>query len=1453
MTRAWPARWARTALALAVVLLDSQASALDPSRSIRQYAHETWTTKEGLPEGAILSLAQTTDGYVWLGTQCCLVRYDGARFLAFEDRQLGVPQYSFVRDLVETPDGALWAALVGGLARYRRGVFDVFAEKDGLTHPFVYALAPGPGASLWVGTGGTGIWQFDPMSEAARRQERQGQVPSGVAAAFTPHPAYAAAAVLPAKINDLKVDGQGTLWAATDDGVLALGATDRAFRVDDGLPSLVANVVLVDTQQTVWVGTRRGLARTSAAQSWRVSVEDALATADVTALLEDRNHSLWIGTRDGGLGRLRGRELDNSASAGAESREGVFALTEDRAGSLWVGTGRGVERFRDGAFVTLGHAGGFPSDRILNVLARRSGGVWVLDGTGSVSILEGGHRLEVAPPGTIEGEGMLGLLESDDGSLWIGGTTLHRLRSGRWESVSRPGGDFTVLSAHASEMWVSQTSIDGTSTLSRFSGGVFEPVRTAAPLKHVQRLFWDRGGNLWISTGGLGLVRVVGGTTRVFRTADGLPHDVVYGLAEDDRGDLWVATRAGLARIRGDTVVSLASVPGTPHRSPVHVTADGLGFLWVTADDGIYRMSIASLDDVAERRSRRVVSQRFTTRDGLGSTEISWRCSAQTTASDGRMYYATARGLSVVDPHSAEARPQPPTSIAIDEIVAGGRRIDPSVGRGPRKDISIRDGRERIELHFSAPAFANAEAIDLRVRLVGYDADWIDVRGDRTVSYTNVPPGTYVFVVSAQTEGDAFAGTEASLSFRVEPRWYETAAARLLAGFAACLVLVAGYRLRVVALRRRELLLVWRVAERTRDLAREVRERRAAEEALQRLSDELDKRVKERTSRLESANVKLRRSEERYALAAEGSNDGLWDWDVTAGHVYFSPRWKAMLGYDPHEIGDDLDEWLSRVNPEDLGGLRRTLDACLAGLRTPFRHEYRMIGREGEEIWVACRGAGIVNSEGRVVRMAGSQADITTSKRAEADLYRNATHDALTGLPNRVLFTDRLRQAIVRRRRAEDAHFAVLFLDIDHFKTINDSFGHLTGDQLLIQIAERLRGCTRDVDTVARFGGDEFAILVADTPTDDNATALADRIQAVLSGPFDVGDRRVFASASIGIAISSDPCFFADDFLRDADTAMYRAKAQGRARYQRFDVHMREQAVERVTVEAGLRQALEKGELVLHYQPFVSLRTGTVVGAEALIRWQHPERGLLGPSAFLSIAEESGLIVPISAWVARAACDQAAAWQQAPPNPFRIHINVPPQLLSDPLLFEQIREHVRRSEISASSLGVELVESSLVEGRATVLNNLAELRAMGIHVSIDDFGTGYSSLSYLKRLPIDCLKIDRSFTQGVPRDGNDTAICTAIIAMARSLNLSVVAEGVETREQAEFMSRNGCLIAQGFYFSRPMSAADCTHFFASGCTLPSSWQATRAASRVEAADVTAAPPSLLATGSRPPA
>ncbi len=557
------------------------------------------------------------------------------------------------------------------------------------------------------------------------------------------------------------------------------------------------------------------------------------------------------------------------------------------------------------------------------------------------------------------------------------------------------------------------------------------------------------------------------------------------------------------------------------------------------------------------------------------------------------------------------------------------------------------------------------------------------------------------------------------------------------------------------------------------------------------------------------AEEALRESEERYALAARAANDGLWDWNVSKNVVYYAPRWKTMLGYDEDEIGESSEEWFSRVHPEDIDRVRAAVTAHVEGLTSHFENEYRMRHKTGTWRWVLCRGLAVRDPLGRAMRVAGSQSDVTHRKLAEEQLAHRAFYDPLTNLPNRALFIDRLRHAMRRAQRRKDYQFAVLFLDVDRFKTINDSLGHMAGDRLLVMVARRLELSLRPGDSVARLGGDEFTVLLEDVRDDTDSTRVADRIQRELAAPFNINGQELFTSASIGIARSSTGYENPEDILRDADTAMYRAKAGGRARHAMFDTAMHERAVALLTLEADLRRAIEREELFVHYQPIVSLESGRITGVEALARWTHPQRGSIRPSEFIPIAEETGLIVPIGRWVLTEACRQLAAWRAEfdVAGDFALHVNLSGRQFSQQDLVGQIRDALTETKLEPADLRLEITESVVMERPELARSMLLQLRDFGVRLSIDDFGTGYSSLAYLQRFPIDALKIDRSFVSGMGAQGENSKIARTIIDIGHNLGLVVIAEGVETREQLTQLRELQCESAQGYLFSKPVDAA----------------------------------------------
>ncbi|WP_299644350.1 EAL domain-containing protein [uncultured Chloroflexus sp.] len=573
---------------------------------------------------------------------------------------------------------------------------------------------------------------------------------------------------------------------------------------------------------------------------------------------------------------------------------------------------------------------------------------------------------------------------------------------------------------------------------------------------------------------------------------------------------------------------------------------------------------------------------------------------------------------------------------------------------------------------------------------------------------------------------------------------------------------------------------------------------------------ELERMVAERTADLERSQEALRISEERYALAARGANDGLWDWNIAAGTIYFSPRWKEMLGYAEDEIGDTPSEWFDRIHPDDRELFEVRLMAHFRRLISNFQHEYRILHRDGSYRWMLCRGLAVWDQHDQAVRITGSQTDITDRKKAEQQLQHDALHDSLTGLPNRVLFTDRLERAIVRLRREPQRHFAVLFLDLDRFKVINDSLGHEFGDRLLIAVAVRLQELVRPNDTVARLGGDEFTILLEPIEHEQQAEQVAERIQHALSAPLYLQGHKIVISSSIRIAYSSSGYAQPADLIRDADTAMYHAKLRGKACYVRFDPSMHTEALAKLQLEQDLRFGLARNEFRLFYQPIVLLRTGAIVGFEALIRWQHPQRGLLAPGEFLPLAEETGLIVPMTWWVLEEACRQMQRWHEQNPTEPRlsISVNLSGRIFTQPDLIDRLQYILHQTGLPPQYLKLEITEHTFIEfGNFT--NHLLEgIRSLGVELCIDDFGTGYSSLSYLHTFPVNVLKIDRSFVNRLDVKSSQGDIVQTIIQLAHNLNMEVVAEGIETPEQFEQLKQLACSHGQGWLFAPALSEAE---------------------------------------------
>ncbi|MGI9024827.1 MAG: sensor domain-containing protein, partial [Burkholderiaceae bacterium] len=762
------------------------------------------------------------------------------------------------------------------------------------------------------------------------------------------------------------------------------------------------------------------------------------------------------------------------------------------------------------------------------------------------------------------------------------------------------------------------------------------------------------------------------------------------------------------------------------------------------------------------------------------------------------------------------------------------------------------------------------------------------------------------------------------------------------------------------------------------------------------LAAALSRRMSIRNEKVEHA---LRLSEERLTLAVNGSNDGLWDWDMVTGASYYSPHVNQLLGYGPGEFEQRNDAFIEILHPEDAALSRTAMQAHLRH-NAPYDMELRLRRKNGAYRWFLSRGQCVRDAQGRAVRMAGSLKDIHDRKLAEAavshhamqqgllaafgqlalsnpeidELMAQAVHivgrgldgefcrllaagpdegtlvlkgasgwdaqwstrltydtveeteghfivgvreaividdffrcetrfqasavllahdvrsgaemlirgahsshavlgiysrevarfaqesihflqgisntlasamdrkvtderltymaqfDALTSLPNRSLYLDRLSQTITQAGR-DGSPIGVLFVDLDRFKMVNDTLGHGAGDEVLLQVAQRLQTCVRPGDTVGRLGGDEFAIALANLARAEDAGAVAQKIGEALLKPFDVNGHQVYVSASLGISIypidGSDP----DTLLKNADTAMYRAKESGRNSYQYYLAQMNRRAIERLKIETQLRGALQRNEFLLHYQPKVNLGTGEISGFEALLRWQHPERGLVAPADFISILEDTGLIIPVGEWVLTTVCEQLVRWRHQGLSLRPVAVNLSARQFNQKHLDATIGDIIRASGVEPDLLEFELTESMLMSDSEAAVRTLKNIKSLGVRLSVDDFGTGYSSLAYLKRFPLDSLKIDRAFIRDVTTDADDATIAAAIINLAHSLKMNVVAEGVETEAQLNFLRKHACDEMQGYYFARPMPAAECTRALQEGWRMKGHAVATRVIGR----------------------
>ncbi|MFG0298056.1 MAG: putative bifunctional diguanylate cyclase/phosphodiesterase [Phycisphaerales bacterium JB047] len=608
---------------------------------------------------------------------------------------------------------------------------------------------------------------------------------------------------------------------------------------------------------------------------------------------------------------------------------------------------------------------------------------------------------------------------------------------------------------------------------------------------------------------------------------------------------------------------------------------------------------------------------------------------------------------------------------------------------------------------------------------------------------------------------------------------------------------------------------------------REMRAIAASQEQLEVAYHETERQVQERTAELSAQAESLARSEERFRLAVQGSQDGIWDWDLRSNSVYFAPRWKQLVGCSEWQIGNSPDEWFSRIASGHLTRFHEAITALSEGSTDLLDIELEMTHADGVSRWMLCRATSDHDEHGNVTRLAGSLVDISELKAAQERLRVLAHHDRLTGLPNRAVFTERVSYALACARRDPGRSFAVLFGDFDGFKNVNDSLGHAVGDAMLIRAAECFQSMLREVDTVARMGGDEFALILEDVQNPEIAMETAERLIDSFREPYSLKGHEVISTLSLGLVMSGPKYDSAEAMLRDADAAMYQAKTSGKSRVQIFDEKMHEAAMRRLDAERELRAATRDFESMdrefrLQYQPIVELADGRIAGFEALVRWDHPESGMVPPDRFIPIAEDAGMIIPLGEWTLVRACEQAVRWRRniGATRPFKVNVNLSRRQMMQPDLIPMLERVLEQTGVRPSDLVLELTETSMMDDRIDAVEIMNRIKDLGIGMAMDDFGTGHSSLSCLRQFPIQTLKIDRAFLLTITEKREFSAVVQAIITLAYNLNLKVVAEGVEDDAQLVQLQAMECGYAQGFYFSRPVDAVDATRLLDAGIDLP---------------------------------
>jgi diguanylate cyclase (GGDEF)-like protein/PAS domain S-box-containing protein len=1476
------------------------ATTTTTNATLREFYFQTTGIEQGLAENTVSAILQDQQGYLWVGSDGPLQRYDGYRFVNYApaaNQNIASPS---IAALAQDTAGRIWVGTTeNGLLRLLPGAQSL--EKvaiDAADVHSAYTLLADAKHGLWVGSE-RGILLVDPASGALRQRwnlSSAGVAPFVRGLAMTPDgmlwvaatnglwrvdpDAMQAERIDAARIaaaSTLLVDSAGRLRVGTADGLYGVDGGGNAQRLWPAQGSFAVNAIAEDPRQRLWLGVSgHGIAivepvgdRTRWLRPDPLT-PGSLSDNDVTLLMLDRSGLLWLGSHDRGLSRTdpAGTPFryvaDHNANIESPDLNNVAALAADARGDVWIGGAGGLKRYRidENRFesetritVLDGDRAGSPQSMpaVNAIAASDTGGFWLATTLGVGRFDPQKHALALlAEPvdgaqRSIADAQPHSLAVGSGRRLWIGmmrgGLARYDIDSGRWTRFRHDG-------MHDNE--------------GLGSNAVFA-------------LHEDRNGRLWVGTSnGLNLVDPASGVMRLFRHVQddvhSLSSNAVLSIHENSNGELWIGTQSGLNRLDALDVqrAHFSHWPQGLDAGAIHsIEDDGLGRLWLGTSRGF-----ASLDTTSN------TWQAYAPAQGLQG--LNFNSGASTRLSGGELAFGGGNGIAMFRPQNVVG------SRFVAPVVLTAVQVGANETAAPSDHVRMRTRDGVVRFEFAALDYAAPERNRFAYQLEGFDERWIEAGSRNEAVYANLESGHYVFRVRGSNRDGFWSPAIARADLDVIPPWWSSLAAKtayVLLGFAAVFALLRAQRMR-----HREVM---------------------------------------------SHHHDLRDREDRLRLALWGSGDDFWDWDMAGDRIMFTGSRQLFMGADARTDAKFSHWFRDNLHPDDAAQVERNLDAHTRGDTETYEAEYRLRTRDGNWVWILARGRIVErDAHGQPLRMCGTTRDITADraaaqerriahevlrsmgeavvvtdldfrfttvnpafthmtgwqlaevrgepisvldcarqpgdvyrdlreklaangewrgelwqrrkdgeeflswcevlevrdsggarthfvsvitditdrKRAEQELRYLANYDALTGLPNRSLLIERIDQGIARARRTEK-RLAVLFLDLDRFKHVNDSMGHAAGDSLLRAAGARLRHIVRGNDSVARIGGDEFTVVLEDIDASADAEAIAGKILSAFEEPLELDNgQEVVISASIGISLFPDHGATANDLLKFADTAMYQAKEHGRRIWMIYIEAMDAAARLRAMTVAAMRKALERDEFQLRYQPKMSLQDERITGFEALLRWRSAEMGDISPGVFIPIAEETGMIVEIGDWVIEQACHQLARWRDEGLGDVALSINLSVAQLMHTDLVRRLSDVLAAHDIPPSLLELELTESMVMANAEQSITMLRRLKAVGVSLAIDDFGTGYSSLSYLKRLPIDALKIDKEFVGDLTSDPDDEAITATVIAMAHSLGLNVIAEGVEHVEQVNYLREQDCDEIQGHWLSEPLRPEQCPAF-----------------------------------------